>query len=140
MTKMILLVDDTDNMRNLVRDYLAQTGYHVVTAVNGTQALAAAAEVKPDLLIVDVNLPDMSGYELMRQHRDEADTPAIILINGHEATDRIAGLEAGADDCIATPCSLRELAARARAVLRRSGQAAPRAEAPATGDIVAVGW
>jgi two-component system alkaline phosphatase synthesis response regulator PhoP len=119
MNERILIVDDEPKIVKLARDYLEQSNYVVLTAVNGPQALAAARADKPDLVVLDLNLPGMDGLDVCRQLRRESDVPIIMLTARIEETDRLIGLELGADDYITKPFSPRELVARVRAVLRR---------------------
>ena len=135
MAQTILLAANTENLGNLVNDYFAQAGYRVVTAVTGNQALTAIQANNPDLIILDEKLPDMDNGQFMHQCQIGTEIPIILLTNG-SADERITGLEQGADDTITKPCSMRELAARARAVLRRIGKAAPQAEVLQLHDIV----
>jgi DNA-binding response OmpR family regulator len=119
--KTIMVVDDETRLVSLVESYLSQEGYHVVTANNGKEALGVAQREKPDLIILDVMMPEMGGYEFMRQHRTEQNTPIILLTARVEDDEKIIGLELGADDYVTKPFRPRELTARVRAVLRRSG-------------------
>jgi DNA-binding response OmpR family regulator len=118
--KTILVVDDELKITNLVRDYLVRSGFQVLTAADGREALAAARARKPDLLIVDLGLPDIDGLDVTRTLRKESAVPMIILTARDEETDKILGLELGADDYMTKPFSPKELVARVRAVLRRS--------------------
>lgn len=120
MSKKILVVDDEARLVNLVRGYLEQEGYEVRTASDGRQALFVAREEKPDLIVLDLMMPEMDGWEFMRLHRQENNTPIIMLTARVEDVDKIAGLEMGADDYLTKPFSPRELMARVRAVLRRT--------------------
>lgn len=120
MTKKILVVDDKRELRDLLKQYLAQEGFQIVTANDGQQALFAARQEKPDLIILDLMMPEMGGYEFMRIYSREADTPTIILTAKLEENDKVLGLELGADDYVTKPFSMRELTARIRAVLRRT--------------------
>ena len=126
--KTILVVDDEERLVSVVRAYLEQSGYRVVTANNGRQALFVAREEKPDLIILDLMMPEMDGQEFMRLHQRERETPIIILTAKVEEDDRVIGLELGADDYVAKPFSPRELVARVRAVLRRMGKREPEAQ------------
>jgi DNA-binding response OmpR family regulator len=112
---------------SVVEAYLEQEGFEVATASNGQDALFAARETKPDLIILDVMMPEMDGYEFMRAHRREAETPIILLTAKVEDDDKVIGLELGADDYVTKPFRPRELVARVRAVLRRAGQNRPEA-------------
>jgi len=135
MSKTILVVDDEERLRSLLRAYLTQEGYRVITAADGREALHLARHEKPDLIILDLMMPVMDGYEFMRQYKGESDTPVIMLTARVEETDAVAGLEMGADDYVTKPFSPRVLAARIRAVLRRAGQEAPRGEMLRAADI-----
>jgi DNA-binding response OmpR family regulator len=119
MPKKILVVDDNQQMRTLLKSYLTQEGYTIVTASNGQEALFVSRHEKPDLVILDLMMPEMDGYEFMRVHSREADIPVIILTAKLEENDKVLGLELGADDYVTKPFSMRELTARVRAVLRR---------------------
>jgi two-component system alkaline phosphatase synthesis response regulator PhoP len=119
MAKTILVVDDKKELVVLVKSYLAQEGFRVVTAENGQEALFVARHERPDLIILDLMMPEMGGYEFMRVYSKEADTPIIILTAKLEENDKVLGLELGADDYVTKPFSMRELTARIRAVLRR---------------------
>lgn len=119
MSKTVLMVDDQPSIRSLVQMYLTQEGFRVVTASNGREALFLARQEKPDLIILDLMMPEMDGHDFMRAHRKERDTPVIMLTAKVEENDRVLGLELGADDYVSKPFSPRELAARVRAVLRR---------------------
>ena len=125
MTKTVLVVDDEERLVSLVKAYLEQGGFRVVTAVNGREALFTARQEKPDLILLDVMMPEMDGHEFMRLYQREADTPIIMLTAKVEEDDTVLGLELGADDYITKPFSPRELSARVRARLRRSGQSTP---------------
>jgi DNA-binding response OmpR family regulator len=120
MQKTILVVDDKANVRTLLREYLTEQGYRVVVAENGRLALFTARQEKPDLILLDIMMPEMNGTDFMRTYRKEADTPIILLTAKLEETDKVLGLELGADDYITKPFSMRELVARVRAVLRRT--------------------
>jgi DNA-binding response OmpR family regulator len=125
MVKKILVVDDKSELRILLKSYLNQEGFEVVMAADGQEALFVARHEKPDLIILDLMMPEMSGYDFMRVYNREADTPIIILTARLEENDRVLGLELGADDYVTKPFSLRELAARVRAVLRRLEKQSP---------------
>lgn len=119
MSKKILVVDDEKKIVNVVRGYLEQAGFGVVTASNGKQALVVFRHEKPNLVLLDLNLPEMDGLDVARTIRKEASVPIIMLTARVEETDRLIGLELGADDYIVKPFSPREVVARVRAVLRR---------------------
>ena len=120
MSQTILVVDDEPEIVRLVRSYLEQDGYRVVTAYNGEEALYTARHERPDLVVLDVLMPKMDGLEFTRRGRREQDVPIIMLTARAEETDRIVGLELGADDYVTKPFSPREVVARVRAVLRRA--------------------
>ncbi len=122
MPHTILIVDDEKRLVSLVQSYLVQEGYRVVTAFNGREALTVSQKEKPDLIILDIMMPEMNGYEFMRAHRVEHDTPIIMLTAKIEDEDKVIGLELGADDYVAKPFKPRELMARVRNVLRRMGK------------------
>ncbi len=128
MTKTILVVDDEERLVSLLKAYLSQAGFRVVTANNGREALFQARYEKPDLVLLDIMMPEMDGYEFMRLHRKECDTPVILLTARIEEDDKVIGLELGADDYVTKPFSPRELTARVRAVLRRAGKTLPEPE------------
>jgi DNA-binding response OmpR family regulator len=135
MSKMILVVDDQLNVRTLLRDYLTEEGFQVMTASNGREALYTARREKPDLILLDIMMPEMSGYEFVRAYRKERQTPIILLTAKIEETEKVLGLELGADDYITKPFGMRELTARIRAVLRRAGQIPAPAEVLRAADI-----
>jgi len=134
--KTILIVDDKASMRKLVQDYLTQEGFRVVTAGNGREALFVARQEKPDLILLDIMMPEMDGFEFMRHYSKEGETPVILLTAKVEETDKVLGLELGADDYITKPFGMRELVARIRAVLRRAEKGLPPAEVLRAADIV----
>jgi two-component system alkaline phosphatase synthesis response regulator PhoP len=136
MTKTVLVVDDAERLRTLVKTYLTQEGFRVVAAGDGQEALFVARHEKPDLIILDLMMPQMSGYEFMRAYSRESDTPIIILTAKVEENDKVLGLELGADDYVTKPFSMRELAARVRAVLRRVGKNPPESEILRAADII----
>lgn len=119
MNERILVVDDEPKIVKIARDYLEQGGFRVQSADNGTMALAAARHERPDLVVLDLNLPGMDGLDVCRALRRESDVPIIMLTARVEETDRLIGLELGADDYITKPFSPKELVARVRTVLRR---------------------
>ena len=125
MPKSVLVVDDEERLTALVKSYLEQEGFRVITARSGREALFLARQERPDLIVLDVMMPEMDGHEFMRLHRKERETPIILLTARVEDADRVLGLELGADDYVPKPFSPRELAARIRAVLRRAGKTAP---------------
>ncbi|MBN1179405.1 MAG: response regulator transcription factor [Anaerolineae bacterium] len=121
MNETILVVDDEPKITTFVRAYLEDSGYRVVTASDGQEALFAARHEKPDLVILDLMMPKMDGWAFIRQYRQERNTPIIVLTARVEESDQILGLELGADDYVTKPFSPRTLVARVRAVLRRAG-------------------
>ena len=125
MAKTILIVDDKASVRTLVRDYLIAEGFRVATANNGRDALFVARDEKPDLILLDIMMPEMSGYEFLQAYRKERNTPVILLTAKLEESDKVLGLELGADDYVTKPFGMRDLVARVRAVLRRVGQETP---------------
>ncbi|HBG74854.1 MAG: DNA-binding response regulator [Chloroflexi bacterium GWB2_49_20] len=122
MQKKILIVDDEKRLVSLVSEYLQQAGYRVVSAYDGKEALSIARLEKPDLIILDLMMPEMNGYEFIQAHRKEMDTPIILLTARVEDEEKVIGLELGADDYVTKPFRPRELVARVRSVLRRSGK------------------
>jgi len=116
----ILIVDDEPRIREVVANYLRRDGYQVETAVDGETARRGLTEFKPDLVVLDLMLPAVSGFEVLNDIRREGDLPVILLTARAEESDRVAGLELGADDYVVKPFSPRELVARVRTVLRRS--------------------
>jgi len=135
MARTILVVDDKANVRRLVQDYLTEEGFRVLTADNGRNALFVARQEKPDLILLDIMMPEMGGYEFMRLYGRERDTPIILLTAKVEESDKVLGLELGADDYVTKPFSMRELVARIRAVLRRSEKSAIPTEILRAADI-----
>lgn len=135
MAKNILVVDDEKRILSLLEAYLEQQGFLVTTATNGKEAIFIARHEKPDLIILDIMMPEMDGYEFMRQHRKERETPIILLTAKVEEDDKVIGLELGADDYVTKPFSPRELTSRVRAVLRRTGQDLPRTEVLRLGGV-----
>ncbi|MFL7811123.1 MAG: response regulator [Anaerolineae bacterium] len=124
----ILVVDDEPSIREVVSLYLRRAGYEVVVAADGQAALEALEAHPPDLVVLDLMLPKVDGIEITRQLRAGGDTPIIMLTARRDETDRILGLEMGADDYVVKPFSPRELVSRVKAVLRRTMGAAKEAE------------
>jgi len=135
MSQKILVIDDELEIVKVVRAYLEQGGFRVLTASDGKQALAVFRHEHPDLVVLDLGLPSLDGLDVCRAIRREGNTPIIMLTARVEEADRLIGLEIGADDYIAKPFSPREVVARVRAVLRRSGVAADRADVITAGDL-----
>jgi len=115
----ILLVDDEPKVCELIKAYLVKDGYDVVIAADGKSAIDQAQRYKPDLILLDLNLPELDGLEVCRAIRKQSNVPIIMLTARDEEVDKIVGLEMGADDYVTKPFSPRELAARVSAVLRR---------------------
>lgn len=135
MSQTILIVDDEKRMVSLLQSYLVQEGYQVVTAYNGREALDVAQKTNPDLVVLDIMMPEMNGYDFMQAHRAAHDTPIIMLTAKVEDDDKIIGLELGADDYVTKPFKPRELMARVRNVLRRVGKTKPNGEVLKVRDI-----
>lgn len=138
MTQQILVVDDDKQIARLVRSYLEQAGFRVLTAFDGETALHAIRRERPDLIVLDLMLPDRDGWEITRIVRSDsylAMLPIIMLTARVEDTDKIVGLELGADDYIAKPFNPREVVARVRAVLRRANGKAVRTRLLQVGDL-----
>jgi len=135
MSKTIMVVDDEKRLVSLVESYLIQEGYRVVSANNGKEALSIASREKPDLIILDIMMPEMDGYAFMREHRKELDTPIILLTARVDDEEHVIGLELGADDYITKPFRPRELVARVRAVLRRVGKTEPQGKVLQVADV-----
>jgi DNA-binding response OmpR family regulator len=133
MTKTIMLVDDEIQLLSLLSDVLQKEGYKILTARNGEEALFQARHGKPDLIILDVMMSKMDGYEFMRQHRRESNTPIIMLTAKVDEGDKVLGLQLGADDYVTKPFSPKELVARVQALFRRTGPQASQ------GDTLRVG-
>lgn len=119
MTK-VLVVDDEPTVREVVAGYLRRDGHDVVEAADGTAALESIDDELPDLIVLDLMLPGVNGLDVLRRVRARSDVPVIMLTARAEESDRVAGLELGADDYVVKPFSPRELAARVNGVLRRS--------------------
>jgi two-component system OmpR family response regulator len=118
----ILVIDDEEAIGNVIKDYLEAQGYEVFWAKDGYYAIDMFRKVHPDLIILDLMLPGKSGFDVCRELRQDSDVPVIMLTAKADEIDRVLGLELGADDYVTKPFSLRELAARVRAVLRRVGK------------------
>lgn len=119
MLQNILVVDDEAKLRKMLRVYLEQEGYGVIEAANGRDALFIARSEKPDLIILDLMMPEASGYDFMRDYSKEGNAPVIMLTAKIEDQEKVVGLELGADDYVTKPFNVPELIARVRAVLRR---------------------
>ncbi len=133
--KSILLVEDEPKIVQLARDYLEHAGFAVLIASDGRSALAVARTRRPDLIVLDLGLPELDGLDVARALRRESNVPIVILTARDDEFDRVLGLELGADDYVTKPFSPRELVARVRAVLRRSERADQPAEVIRAGDV-----
>jgi two-component system response regulator ResD len=125
MASTILVVDDEKNIVQLMRMYLGKEGYNVESAYDGAQALEKARTVRPDLVVLDIMMPELDGLAVARELRKTSNVPIIILTAKGDNVDRIVGLELGADDYVVKPFDPRELVARVKAVLRRASNEAP---------------
>ncbi len=135
MSQTILVVDDEVKLREMARWYLEREGFRVVEAAHGRDALFAARFEKPDLVLLDLMMPEMGGLDFIRQFTRESDAPIIILTAKVEESDKVVGLELGADDYVTKPFGVQELIARVRAVLRRTGKHGREPEILRSGDI-----
>ena len=133
--KTILVVDDELKITRLLRDYLQQAGFRVVTAGDGPAALTTARTEHPDMILLDLGLPGLDGLDVTRTLRKTSDVPIIMLTARAEESDRIVGLELGADDYLVKPFSPKELVARVRAVLRRVDATVEAPDLVRTGDL-----
>src|SRR5215218_689768 len=133
--KTILVVDDEPKITQLVRDYLERAGFGVLVAFDGKKALSLAKTEKPDAVILDLGLPQLDGLDFTREFRKTSNAPIIMLTARSEESDKLVGLELGADDYVTKPFSPKELVARVRAVLRRTHGAAARPERITVGDL-----
>jgi DNA-binding response OmpR family regulator len=122
MSTTILVIDDEPKIADLCRDYLAAAGFQVLTAADGVAGLALARRERPDLVVLDLMLPGMDGLDVCRALRRDGNVPIIMLTARVEESDKLVGLELGADDYLTKPFSPRELVARVRTVLRRAAQ------------------
>jgi two-component system, OmpR family, phosphate regulon response regulator PhoB len=126
----VLTVDDEVQLRLLVTRALEREGFEVGEAETGQGAIDAIASGGADCVLLDVNLPDMSGFEVLAHVRRSSDVPVILVTGAHSESERVIGLDLGADDYVVKPFSVRELAARVRSVMRRTAPAAPPAQEP----------
>ncbi len=136
MTNTILIVDDQSSVRQLLEDYLTEQGFRVITSPDGQTALYQARHEEPDLILLDIMMPKMDGYQFLRQYRQERHTPVIIITAREEETDAVLGLDLGADDYVIKPFRMRELLARIRALLRRSEETPDKARVLRSGEVV----
>jgi DNA-binding response OmpR family regulator len=128
----ILVVEDETKIRDLLRSYLEREGFHVLTTASGAEAMTMAAGGSPDLIVLDLRLPDVPGEEVAREVRRSSAVPILMLTAKSSEADRILGLEVGADDYVTKPFSPRELVLRIRAILRRGSAAAEEGAGPRT--------
>lgn len=133
--KTVLVVDDEAKIVQIARDYLEHAGFSVLTAPDGEMALAMARSEKPDLVVLDLGLPGIDGLDVCRALRRDSNVPIIMLTARDEESDKLVGLELGADDYVTKPFSPKELVARARAVLRRLEHANADAEVIRAADV-----
>ncbi|HHY88684.1 MAG TPA: response regulator transcription factor [Chloroflexi bacterium] len=136
MAETILVVDDQTNIRRLLEEYLTEQGFRVLTAGDGQTALYMARHDPPDLVLLDIMMPKMDGYQFLRVFRQERQIPVIIITARDDETDAVLGLDLGADDYVTKPFRMRELTARVRAVLRRAREAPQKQEVLRAGGIV----
>jgi DNA-binding response OmpR family regulator len=132
----ILVVDDEPKIAQLARDYLEHAGFRVVTAPDARAALRSASRERPDLIVLDLRLPDMDGLDVTRTLRKTSTVPIIMLTARDDESDKLVGLEVGADDYMTKPFSPKELVARVRAVLRRGALAQSGEESLRVGELV----
>jgi len=133
--KTVMVVDDEPKIVQLARDYLEHAGFAVVVAHDGKAALATARAEKPDLVVLDLGLPELDGLDVARRLRGESNVPIVMLTGRSEESDKLVGLELGADDYVTKPFSPKELVARVRAVLRRTERPRSETEIVRVGDV-----
>ena len=136
--KSVLVVEDEENLLAAIKYNLEREGYRALSAADGEQGLRKARQDNPDLLILDVMLPSLDGFEICRIIRRESDVPILFLTAKDQEMDRVVGLELGADDYVVKPFSMRELLARVRAMLRRpraAAQSGPAVQSVVSGDL-----
>ncbi len=126
--KTILVVDDQLSVCQLLQDFLQVQGFRVITTAGSQDALRQARQENPDLILLDIQMPGMDGYEFLRTIRQERQTPVILTTAREEEADVVLGLELGADDCLFKPIRMRELLARINAILRRNRRSARQTE------------
>ena len=131
----VMVVDDEPKIVQLARDYLEHAGFAVVVAHDGKAALATARAQKPDLVVLDLGLPVLDGLDVARTLRGESNVPIVMLTGRSEESDKLVGLELGADDYVTKPFSPKELVARVRAVLRRTERPRSESEIIRVGDV-----
>lgn len=133
--KKVMVVDDEPKIVQLARDYLEHAGFAVVVAHDGKAALATARAQNPDLVVLDLGLPELDGLDVARTLRAESNVPIVMLTGRSEESDKLVGLELGADDYVTKPFSPKELVARVRAVLRRTERPRSAAEIVRVGEV-----
>lgn len=136
MVNTVMVVDDQGSVRQLLREYLTEQGFRVVVAADGQEAIYMARHEGPDVIILDIMMPKMDGFQFLMQFRKEWRTPVIIVTAREEETDAVLGLQLGADDYIVKPFRMRELVARIQAVLRRTQMAEEAGEVLRVGEVV----
>ena len=136
MSKKILVVDDEPQIVKALKAYLENASYKVVTAADGKAALTVFSREKPDFVILDLNLPGMDGLDVCKAIRHDSNVPILMLTARVEETDKLLGLELGADDYVLKPFSPREVVARVRTICRRVGSEQPKSEIIEIGDLL----
>jgi two-component system response regulator ResD len=134
----VLLVDDEEIVRDVLTRYLEREGFRVDVAADGAAAVDAASRERPDVVLLDLMLPKVDGFEVFRRLRNDGDVPIVMLTAKGEEVDRVVGLELGADDYVTKPFSPREVVARIKAVLRRNGRTADRDDRTITAGSLAI--
>ncbi|NBT32285.1 MAG: response regulator, partial [Rhodobacteraceae bacterium] len=119
MTRTLLIVDDDPEIRDILKLALGQAGFELAEAADGQSALSRASQIQPDLILLDVGLPEMDGFSVCREIRKTSEVPILFLTARDDEIDRVVGLELGADDYVTKPFSPRELVARVRTILKR---------------------
>ena len=136
MAQKVLIIEDEKQIARLVRLYLEEAGFAVVETHDGAQAIPAFRHERPDLVVLDLNLPNVDGIDICRTLRKESDIPVIMLTARSDEADRLIGLEMGADDYVVKPFSPREVVARVRAVLRRLSRSGAQPEMMRVGSLM----
>lgn len=136
MAETILIIDDQQNLRAMLKDYFSEQGYRVVTAKDGQEGLFVARYENPDLILLDIMMPKLDGYQFLQAFRKESQIPVIVLTAKTEEADTVQGLELGADDYVLKPFRMRELAARVRVALRRANPNTEAEEILKAGNII----
>lgn len=136
MAETILIIDDQQNLRAMLKDYFSEQGYRVITAKDGQEGLFVARYENPDLILLDIMMPKLDGYQFLQAFRKESQIPVIVLTAKTEEADTVQGLELGADDYVLKPFRMRELAARVRVALRRANPNTEAEEILKAGNII----